>query len=509
MTTSPFSNHFASSQRPRDATGSCHLPRDGIFPHPMAQQGSSSRAASPASSWNDVPVKNTFLDFSDSQFGDDFQPSIEDGFRRSKSLEELKSKGLEATERENDLRTRPAPKVFGLPMERVGSWPTHFASLEDSHPKGATASSSRAPVTSQFITNDGEDLHIQQDSLSACASDDDGLIAEIAAFHGAAKRLGREVGQRRVCSWPGPSMADAAMIPSGNCEEDVEFALTIEEGEKPIKSRYPNDKSWTRPITHPRPIRHPHYKNSRSNYGANYPVAHQWEYNRHNGRHYSSGDHPQAQYDKASPLTRVSSLPNMDIQYPDAVYDDFYCNGTVAGLRQHQSYKITQFGGVEYAHNRVPKKKNLQQEFERANVPMTTIMIRNIPNRYKQNELVQEININELEGTYDFVYLPMDKSTTSNVGYAFVNFIEEQYAVRAMQIFTSYRFSKYQNISRKIASVSVAHIQGFDANLKHYQASAVNDGKVTDNRPLVLPQIAHRISQTTTRRQGRPSERPC
>eukprot|EP00397_Hematodinium_sp_SG-2012_P002793 GEMP01002801.1.p1 GENE.GEMP01002801.1~~GEMP01002801.1.p1 ORF type:complete len:815 (+),score=168.30 GEMP01002801.1:36-2480(+) len=141
------------------------------------------------------------------------------------------------------------------------------------------------------------------------------------------------------------------------------------------------------------------------------------------------------------------------------------------------------------SHNRIPRKRNLHQEFlcdnmERA---VTTIMIRNIPNRYKQSEFVEEINKNGFDGTYDFVYLPMDLSTCSNVGYAFINFIHEQYAVKAMQAFTGYRFSMYQNASKKVVCISVAHIQGFETNLKHYQQTAINDSRINEHRPLVKP----------------------
>ena len=53
----------------------------------------------------------------------------------------------------------------------------------------------------------------------------------------------------------------------------------------------------------------------------------------------------------------------------------------------------------------------------------TTIMIRNIPNKYTQNMLLNEINARH-EGTYDFYYLPIDFKNRCNVGYAFINFMD-------------------------------------------------------------------------------------
>ena len=49
-------------------------------------------------------------------------------------------------------------------------------------------------------------------------------------------------------------------------------------------------------------------------------------------------------------------------------------------------------------------------------------MVRNIPNKYKQGVLMNEINRNHA-GKYNFFYLPIDFKNDANVGYAFINFI--------------------------------------------------------------------------------------
>jgi hypothetical protein len=56
----------------------------------------------------------------------------------------------------------------------------------------------------------------------------------------------------------------------------------------------------------------------------------------------------------------------------------------------------------------------------------TTIMVRNIPNKFKQMQLLDMINLNH-KGKYDYFYLPMDLKTQCNVGYAFINFIHPIY----------------------------------------------------------------------------------
>jgi hypothetical protein len=51
----------------------------------------------------------------------------------------------------------------------------------------------------------------------------------------------------------------------------------------------------------------------------------------------------------------------------------------------------------------------------------TTLMIRNIPNKYTQKILMQTIDAQGFCGKYDFFYLPIDFKNRCNVGYAFIN----------------------------------------------------------------------------------------
>jgi len=153
----------------------------------------------------------------------------------------------------------------------------------------------------------------------------------------------------------------------------------------------------------------------------------------------------------------------------------------------------------EYRHSHVPKNMNLAEEYKnntgKKKDPPTTLMIRNLPNRYTQRELISELEDLGFAGTFDFLYIPLDKGTMSNVGYAFVNFVEPSMAQECIAKFQGYRFKQHRKeMAGKMAAISVAHIQGLEANLAHYEKAAVNTAKLKQRRPLVMANISSSLS---------------
>ncbi|CAD8097975.1 unnamed protein product [Paramecium sonneborni] len=59
----------------------------------------------------------------------------------------------------------------------------------------------------------------------------------------------------------------------------------------------------------------------------------------------------------------------------------------------------------------------------------TTIMIKNIPNKYTVQMLQDLIDLQHHD-SYDFLYLPIDFKNKCNMGYAFINFIHPHYIVQ-------------------------------------------------------------------------------
>jgi len=87
----------------------------------------------------------------------------------------------------------------------------------------------------------------------------------------------------------------------------------------------------------------------------------------------------------------------------------------------------------------------------------STVMIRNIPNKYTQQMLLQEID-ESFRGLYDFFYLPIDFKNRCNVGYAFVNFIDCRSILNFLDNFDGNRWKRFN--SEKVCAVSYARIQG-------------------------------------------------
>ncbi|KAL9256923.1 MEI2-like 4-like protein [Drosera capensis] len=105
----------------------------------------------------------------------------------------------------------------------------------------------------------------------------------------------------------------------------------------------------------------------------------------------------------------------------------------------------------------------------------TTLMIKNIPNKYTSNMLLATINENH-RGVYDFIYLPIDFKNKCNVGYAFINMAEPLHIVPFYKTFEGKRWEKFN--SEKVASLAYARIQGKDALVSHFQnSSLMNEDK--------------------------------
>jgi len=112
----------------------------------------------------------------------------------------------------------------------------------------------------------------------------------------------------------------------------------------------------------------------------------------------------------------------------------------------------------------------------------TTLMIRNIPNKYTQRMLIEQLD-RENPGCYDFLYLPIDFKNNCNVGYAFVNMVNTDYLPAFYASLHNKRWERFN--SEKVCEIAYARIQGLEQLLEHFKNSSLlaEDKKV---RPVIL-----------------------
>ena len=111
--------------------------------------------------------------------------------------------------------------------------------------------------------------------------------------------------------------------------------------------------------------------------------------------------------------------------------------------------------------------------------PRTTIMIRNIPNKYTIKQLSEEIDYC-FDNSYDFLYLPCDLKVyfliiknQCNVGYGFINFVNTICLRDFYLAFHNHKWAKFRSekvtyFLSQICNVTYARLQGLNSLIEHF-----------------------------------------
>lgn len=104
----------------------------------------------------------------------------------------------------------------------------------------------------------------------------------------------------------------------------------------------------------------------------------------------------------------------------------------------------------------------------------TTVMLRNIPNKYTREMLIDQLN-QDYCGQYDFMYLPIDFKNKCNVGYGFINFRTTEACENFVHQFhgVDVRRCLPGLNSRKVVEVTPARVQGCSENVRRLRNSPV------------------------------------
>ncbi|KAL0442571.1 UNVERIFIED_CONTAM: protein MEI2-like 5 [Sesamum latifolium] len=140
---------------------------------------------------------------------------------------------------------------------------------------------------------------------------------------------------------------------------------------------------------------------------------------------------------------------------------------------------------IESNGTQIDNKKQFQLDLDKIRSgedTRTTLMIKNIPNKYTSKMLLATIDEHH-QGTYDFLYLPIDFKNKCNVGYAFINMLSPMNIIPFYEAFNGKKWEKFN--SEKVASLAFARIQGKAALVAHFQnSSLMNEDKRC--RPILL-----------------------
>jgi len=132
-------------------------------------------------------------------------------------------------------------------------------------------------------------------------------------------------------------------------------------------------------------------------------------------------------------------------------------------------------------------------EYEEGAEWKTTVMIRNMPNNYTREMLLELVDSLGFAGTYDFAYLPVDFQSQAGLGYAFLNFSTVADALLCFERFEG--FSDWKVPSEKVCTVTWSSpTQGLEQHIERYKNSPVMHHTLPDEWKPVLYQHGVRVA---------------
>ena len=152
-----------------------------------------------------------------------------------------------------------------------------------------------------------------------------------------------------------------------------------------------------------------------------------------------------------------------------------------SGYRRKGGRVITKENPEQKEHYKLNFRRILKGEDKR-----TSLMIRNIPNKYNQAMLTQELDENH-KGLYDYIYLPIDPKNKCNYGYAFINLV---HPIIILSLYREFNGKSWTNFnSEKICQLTYGRLQGTEQLLKQLEGSGVMQQSDPAKKPLILETV--------------------
>jgi hypothetical protein len=185
---------------------------------------------------------------------------------------------------------------------------------------------------------------------------------------------------------------------------------------------------------------------------------------------------PSIKADGSQPmLMPMASMGNMTAWYLPMVFmqPEQFPDTQVQQSQQSRSQGFPRCPAMPQFQRAGSRSHSLNEASTPSPEEFTTLMLRNLPNTYTRDMLVDLLNSEGFAGMFNFVYLPIDFKTHAGLGYAFVDCSSRHETDRMRHHFEG--FTGWAVRSEKICSVSWSHPeqQGFAAHVERYRNSPV------------------------------------
>jgi len=127
----------------------------------------------------------------------------------------------------------------------------------------------------------------------------------------------------------------------------------------------------------------------------------------------------------------------------------------------------------------------------------TTVMIRHVPPKLTQRQLMREVGELGFSGKFDFLFIPMDSRRRSNRGMAFINFCSPALASDfALQVHG--KQLKHPSSQREVEVVP-ADVQGFERNVEQHLETLLDVAETS--KPVVLRKLPEHFAKRASTAQ--------
>lgn len=121
----------------------------------------------------------------------------------------------------------------------------------------------------------------------------------------------------------------------------------------------------------------------------------------------------------------------------------------------------------------------------------TTVLLKNIPEQYTREMLLETLNAQGFSSRFDFIYAPIDFGTRTSFGYAFINLVTADDADSFMETFQD--FTSWSEPTSKVADVDWSDRQGLDTMIDRYRNSPLMHARVPDEAKPIILQDGQRV----------------